>query len=142
MSEKAAKKARARRTGARKASKKAEPKPEAEEAPPVSEKARATQGPAPRPTVLARYEREMHERPARGYSRGELESAGIAFLAAKKLGLTLDIRRRSALEANIGRLKGWYVPPQAAPKKEAPEKLEKPKKKAAQRVRKAKPKKE
>lgn len=105
----------------------------------------------PAPRVIARHEREMIQRGARGYSLGELESAGIAFVVAKKAGVPLDARRRSVLDANVESLKGWYVPPPKAVKKEkegegaeegGAKKKEKKKQKKARKVSKPKSKKE
>ena len=95
--------------------------------------------PVPAPRVIARHEREMMQRSARGYSLGELESAGLAFVVAKKAGVPLDLRRRSVLGANVESLKGWYVPPVKPVKKEGAEQA-KPKKKQKKAVKVAKPK--
>jgi len=72
-------------------------------------------GPSPRPTVNSRHDFSMHEREARGYSFGELESAGVGVSEVKRLSIPLDIRRRTVLEANVERLKGWYRKPEPNP---------------------------
>ena len=94
--------------------------------------------PAPWPFVLARHEHAMQEREARGYSRGELESAGLTFVIARRSKVPVDLRRRSVLDGNVARLKEWYVPEpkKAVPKKEK-EEAEKAPKKAAKRKKKA-----
>ncbi len=141
MSEKAAKKAPARKTSARKAAaKRTAPKTKKAEATEVAEEKTAEVRPLPTPFVLARHERGSQQREARGYSLGELGSAGMTFIVAKKAQVPVDIRRRSVLEANVGKLKEWYVP---EPKKEkvwaaqTPEKSEKTARKPEQKAKKA-----
>ena len=75
--------------------------------------------PTPLATVLSRHEGVMQPRSAKGFSMGELNAAGIAFDVARGLKLSLDIRRRSSLDDNVGRLKAWYQP--------TPKKTEEPK---------------
>ena len=111
MSEKAAKKAPAKRGGAKRApTKRKAPKAERKEAVEEGPKMASERTPAPVPVVLTRHESAMQQRDARGYSLGELESAGIAFIVAKRIRVPLDIRRRSVLEGNVAKLKGWYQP--------------------------------
>lgn len=62
----------------------------------------------PGATVASRHIDSMHERPARGFSFGELASAGVPMNAAKREGLSLDVRRRSVVEWNVEALKGWF----------------------------------
>jgi ribosomal protein L13E len=139
MSEKAATKAPAKKAPAKKVSPKkrahkAEKKePAADAGPAVAEKAEV-----PSPLVLARHEGEMHQRDARGYSLGELESAEIAVFVAKRMKVPIDIRRRSVLESNVGLLKSWYVPAPRKAKAAAAEepKAEKPAKKSAKKAKK------
>ncbi len=140
MSEKAARKAPAKKPGAKKAAaKKTPPKTEKE---PVAEepgKMAAARGPMPAPVVRVRHERGTQERQARGYSLGELRSAEITFIAARNAGLPVDIRRRSALDGNVERLKGWYLPEPRKAKLEAAEEkeeAEKPPRKKAPKTRK------
>ena len=59
----------------------------------------------------------MHERAARGFSFGELASAGVPLNAAKREGLSLDIRRRSVVEGNVEMLKGWFKSPPRSPRR-------------------------
>jgi len=73
-------------------------------------------GPPPVATVAVRHvdSDSLHERDARGFSFGELSSAGVALNAAKREGLNLDIRRRSVVEGNVELLKGWFKTPEHA----------------------------
>jgi ribosomal protein L13E len=61
----------------------------------------------------------LHERAARGFSFGELSSAGIPLDAAKRQDLSVDIRRRSVVDQNVEALKGWFKHPGHAPAKDA-----------------------
>ena len=45
------------------------------------------------------------ERVGRGFSKGELKSAGLTLQDAKKLGIYVDKRRRSVHEKNVEALK-------------------------------------
>jgi ribosomal protein L13E len=139
MSEKAARKAPAKKTGAKKAaSKRTSSKSEKEVVAVEAVKAVLERGPAPVPVVLVRHERGMQERRARGYSLSELGSAGITFIAARKVRLPVDIRRRSVLDGNVSSLKGWYLPEPKKPKPEAAEaeaKAEKPARKKAPKAK-------
>jgi|GEM_PF-4364728 len=65
-------------------------------------------GPLPEATVASRHIDSMHERPARGFSVGELASAGVPLNAARREGLSLDVRRRSVVDGNVEVLKGWF----------------------------------
>jgi ribosomal protein L13E len=65
-------------------------------------------GPPPEAAILSRHIDSLHERLARGFSFGELASAGVPLNAAKREGLSLDIRRRSVVEGNVEALKGWF----------------------------------
>jgi ribosomal protein L13E len=100
--------------------KKAAPKPkkpaEKKEAPAkVSVRAEQMElGPPPEATVASRHIDSMHERPARGFSFGELASAGVPLNAAKREGLSLDVRRRSVVEGNVEALKGWFKSPRGS----------------------------
>jgi len=44
-------------------------------------------------------------RGGRGFSLGELKAVGLSFKRAKKLGIPIDKRRRSAHEENIEKLR-------------------------------------
>lgn len=77
---------------------KREPRPKAE---------KVKLGTAPVALVESRHLDSMHEREARGFSFGELSSAGVSLSIAKGNGLSLDVRRRSVHEGNVERLKGW-----------------------------------
>lgn len=68
-------------------------------------------GPMPEATVASRHIDSMHERPARGFSFGELASAGVPLNAARREGLSLDVRRRSIVDGNVEALKGWFKSP-------------------------------
>ncbi len=56
----------------------------------------------------------MRERPARGFSFGELSSAGVPLNTARRGGLSLDLRRRSVHVVNVEKLKGWFKVPKSA----------------------------
>jgi ribosomal protein L13E len=143
MSEKAPKKAPAKKTGARRAAAKKTPsKTEKEEVAEEAVKTVVEQRPAPAPVVLVRHERGMQQRRARGFSLGELGSAGITFIAARRVRLPVDPRRRSVLDGNVGKLKDWYVPEPKKAASEKPEKAEKRPKKAPKTSRATKAKKE
>jgi ribosomal protein L13E len=132
MSEKAAKKASAGKASARKTATKKAPLAAEPEVPREVLERKAV----PAPTVLARHESEMHERAARGYSLGELKSVEMGLNTAKRSGVPLDLRRRSVLDGNVAKLKGWYVPePRKAPVESegTTEKVKKPRKKAAKK---------
>ena len=131
MSEKAAKKAPAKKQSVRKAPVRKKQAAAKKASARRAAKAIAEQEPAPAPFVLARHEYEMIERVARGYSRGELESAGMTFIVAKKAGVPLDPK------SNVSMLKGWYVPAPKKAKVAAEEKAEKPAKKKAKKPKKA-----
>ena len=68
-------------------------------------------GPPPEATIASRHIDSLHERPARGFSFGELASAGVPLNTAKREGLSLDLRRRSVVEGNVDALKGWFKSP-------------------------------
>jgi ribosomal protein L13E len=137
MSEKAAKKAPAKKQSVRKAPERKKRAAAEKASAQRAAKAVAEQTPAPAPFVLARHEYEMMERVARGYSHGELEAAGITVIVARKAGVRVDPKRRSVLEGNVSMLKGWYVPAPKKAKVEAEEKAEKPAKKKAKKPKKA-----
>jgi hypothetical protein len=65
----------------------------------------------------------------------------LTLIVALSLRVPVDLRRRSALEGNIGALKGWYKPAPKKAKEPKPEKAkaEKPaKKKEKKKAKKAK----
>jgi ribosomal protein L13E len=74
----------------------------------------AALGPPPSAVIVARRVDSLRERAARGFSFGELTSAGIPVNAAKREGVTLDIRRRTVLDGNVKALRGWFKSPVAA----------------------------
>jgi ribosomal protein L13E len=118
MSDKAPKKkAQAKKAAPKKAAKakkvKAEKKGETEEKKVVVQK--VSLGPSPRPMVISRHGNDMDEREGRGFSLSELDSAGVWRVDVKRLHIPLDIRRRTTLEANVDRLKGWYKAPEHKP---------------------------
>jgi ribosomal protein L13E len=69
-------------------------------------------GPPPMAVVATRHvdSSSLHERAARGFSFGELSSAGVPLNAAKTNDLSVDIRRRSVVAKNVEMLKGWLEP--------------------------------
>jgi ribosomal protein L13E len=139
MSEKAAKKKKA---PAKKAASKRAAKPKKEESSKREEQPeivveKAELKPTPQPWVLARHARSMRHRTAKGYSLGELGSAEIGFDVAKSLGVPIDIRRRSVLDENTDKLKGWYKPG-PKPVHEAKPKADKPVKVKAKAKKKTK----
>jgi len=72
-------------------------------------------GAPPEATIASRHIDSLHERSARGFSFGELASAGVPLNAAKREGLSLDIRRRSVVEGNVEALKEWFKSPAGKP---------------------------
>ncbi len=68
-------------------------------------------GPAPAAAVAARHMDSMHERKGRGFSFGELASAGVSMAIALRQNLSLDVRRRSVVEGNVEALKAWLKAP-------------------------------
>jgi ribosomal protein L13E len=73
----------------------------------VEEKAWKPTGTPPPAIVEVRHSGRIMQRQASGYSRGEVEEAGLNFGLARRWGLLVDDRRRSALEGNITSLKKW-----------------------------------
>jgi ribosomal protein L13E len=69
-------------------------------------------GPPPMAVVATRHvdSDSLHERQARGFSFGELSSAGVPLNAAKNHDLSVDVRRRSVVDKNVETLKGWMQP--------------------------------
>jgi ribosomal protein L13E len=76
-------------------------------------------GPPPSAGVSVRHLDSMQGRPARGFSFGELSSAGIRIETAKRGELSVDVRRRSVVDGNVEMLKGWV---KGAQRSAAPEK--------------------
>jgi len=74
-------------------------------------------GPPPSAVIVARRVDSLRERAARGFSFGELASAEVPVNAAKREGVSLDIRRRTVLEGNVKALRGWFKSPAAALRK-------------------------
>jgi large subunit ribosomal protein L13e len=71
------------------------------------------------------------QRSGRGFSREELEKAGLNKEEAKKLKIPVDIRRRTAHDQNVKALKAYAEKKKAEAKpKPKPEPKPKPKKKA------------
>ncbi len=99
------------------------------------EKELPPKGPAPAAFVQARHSRDMIERPARGFSLGELSATGLSFEKAKSWKVPLDIRRRSVLDGNVKKLKIW-LPVKKAPKIEKPVEPVKPKEEKPKKQRK------
>jgi large subunit ribosomal protein L13e len=71
---------------------------------------------------------------SRGFSLSELKSAGLNKQDAKKIGIPLDVKRKSSHDQNIATLKAHAqdakAKAEAKPKAPAPTETEKPKKKA------------
>lgn len=72
---------------------------------------RVNLGPPPVATVAARHIDRLQDRKGRGFSSGELDSAGVSLEVARRHGLSLDIRRRSVLEGNVAALSAWLKAP-------------------------------
>ncbi len=73
----------------------------------VKEKASKPTGAPPSAIVEVRHGGRTMQRQARGYSLGEVAQAGLDFGLARRWGLLVDDRRRSALEGNVASLKKW-----------------------------------
>lgn len=107
------------------------------EAPPKAAEVQRPKGEAPRAMVSSRHEGSMVEREARGFSVGELGSAGFTLGVANRLGLATDIRRRTVLERNVESLRSWFSPPKQVPapkpvmQERAEEQAPKPKRRAS-----------
>ena len=86
------------------------PKSEKKETPPKTAVKReaVNLGTPPTSMIGSRHLDSMHERPGRGFSFGELSSAGVPRDAAARARLSVDIRRRSVIESNVDALKSWY----------------------------------
>jgi hypothetical protein len=67
---------------------------------------------------VSRHGTGLTSRDGRGFSVGELNGAGITTLSARRLGLRVDVRRRSVLDDNVASLRGWSVPTAVKPAKE------------------------
>ncbi len=78
---------------------------------PATEAPSRPSGKAPEAVVSARHKTEMVTRPGRGFSLGELSSAGLAPNLASKWGIRVDVRRRSVLHGNVSALRGWGSQP-------------------------------
>jgi ribosomal protein L13E len=113
----------------------AKPKGEAVAKPKPVEVAKP-KGQAPLAVVNIRHEGMMKQRQARGFSNGELSGAGFSIHEASRLGLAMDIRRRTVLEQNVESLRSWFTPSKPVPAHKPPvakaeaKPEEKPKKRA------------
>jgi ribosomal protein L13E len=87
--------------------KRASGKKESESKRVVKEKASKPTGALPSAIVEVRHGGRMVQRQASGYSLREVAQAGLNFGLARKWGLLVDGRRRSALEGNVASLKKW-----------------------------------
>jgi ribosomal protein L13E len=104
-----------------------EKKPEVPKA--KREKPSRPAGKTPQAIVTARHGTGSVTRAGRGFSMGELSSAGIDPHLASSWGLRLDARRRSLIPGNLDTLKKWGTHPGLAKKaegrlKEAEEEVE------------------
>ncbi|MER3601420.1 MAG: 50S ribosomal protein L13e [Nitrososphaerota archaeon] len=80
---------------------------------------KAAQREPPRATVLKpRYPGQRRE--GRGFSLAELRLAGLTLKQARKLGLRLDPRRRTAHEENVKELKALLAPRRRRPRAPKP----------------------
>lgn len=59
--------------------------------------------------VKAIVYRGMRKRVGKGFSKGELKAVNLSFKEALKLGLPIDIRRRTVHEENIETLKNYLT---------------------------------
>ncbi len=82
-------------------------KKEAEPKRVVKEKVPKPTGASPSAVVEVRHGGRMMQRQASGYSLGEVAQAGLSFGLARRWGLLVDDRRRSALKENVASLKKW-----------------------------------
>ena len=82
-------------------------KKEAESKHVMKEKAGKPTGAPPSAIVEVRHGERMTQRQARGYSLGEVAQAGLNFGLARRWGLLVDDRRRSALKDNVASLEKW-----------------------------------
>ncbi len=67
--------------------------------------------------IWATVYREKRTRKGKGFSRAELRDAGLSLGKALKLGIPIDIRRRSKHEENIQTLKKHLRPRRKSPRK-------------------------
>jgi ribosomal protein L13E len=81
-------------------------------------KAAGQVGRAPFATVLARHRGGTISRHGRGFSFGELSSAGLSAATAARWGARVDYRRGSVVEGNVSALKVWASSQGAAAKAE------------------------
>ncbi|HZW85073.1 MAG TPA: ribosomal protein L13e [Nitrososphaerales archaeon] len=94
-------------------------------------------GRTPFAVVLARHGGDMVSRQGRGFSGGEVMSAGLEFQRASDWGLLVDRRRRSVLQDNVDALKTWASSAKPVPSKPRPiEKVEKQLEKVEEEVKK------
>ncbi|MGP8125616.1 MAG: hypothetical protein ACLQEQ_07105 [Nitrososphaerales archaeon] len=75
----------------------------------VKEKVSKPTGAPPSASVEVRLNGRMMQRRARGYSPGEVGQAGLNSRLARRWGLVVDDRRRSALEGNVASLRKWSL---------------------------------
>ena len=73
------------------------------------DRARPT-GKAPEAVVSTRHGSGVITRLGRGFSMGELSSAGLSPRLASQWGLRTDHRRRTVIQGNVASLKGWGSP--------------------------------
>jgi ribosomal protein L13E len=64
-------------------------------------------GHVPTAMVSSRHGANMILRAGKGFSRGEVEGAGVQFRQVRDWGLPVDFRRRSVLEYNVSSVKNW-----------------------------------
>ena len=77
-------------------------------------------GEPPSAEVSSRHLDLMRTRAARGFSIGELDSAGVPPSAAKRQEVSVDVRRRSVVSANVEKLRSWFKPGASETAKEKP----------------------
>ena len=67
-------------------------------------------GAVPEAEVSSRHEGGLVQRAGKGFSFEELSGAGVPLRLARRWGVRVDGRRRSALGPNVRALKSWFVP--------------------------------
>ena len=93
----------------------------------ISSKAEATIIPnMTKPT--SRVNRPSGFRKGRGFSLPELQSAGVSLRSARRLRISVDLRRGTQYDVNIKAIKDWNLPPRTTkpPKKSVEKSSRKP----------------
>jgi len=69
-------------------------------------------GAPPLAMVEVRHDGRTIERPARGYSLGEIEQVNLSVGVARRWGVSIDERRGTTLESNVSALAKWAPEPE------------------------------